>query len=250
MYQHNSIITLGTRTRDKNYSWVGHTYQLRAETANLKTRLRATPDFVTFWPPLRAHEGASKMQSLRRAIVGSQRTCTGSSSSAGAALVRSLSVAPFLDDGLEEDGAGRKEAAGRAVAVRGPTGTFEHDAMQLCSGCLSCIGRQLVMLTKRNSRGTVSLRIRGQQPGEGIWEARARPKLRRQQHGWRWRQPATSAICNCRRRRRAGRQRARRRRRRRRGRACGRSRRPCNAMSAALGRHQRRHAGVRCTIFG
>ena len=41
-------------------------------------------------------------------LAGSRRACTSSSSSsAGAALVRSHSVAPFLDDGLEEDGAGR-----------------------------------------------------------------------------------------------------------------------------------------------
>ena len=69
--------------------------------------------------------------------MGSQRACVRrqqQQASAGAALVRSLSLAPFFDDGIEEDGAGRKEAAGRAVAVPGPTGSFEHDAMQLCSG--------------------------------------------------------------------------------------------------------------------
>ena len=64
-------------------------------------------------------------------LAGSRRECTGSSSSAEAALVRSLSAASFHDDGLEEDGAGRKEAARRAVAVPVPAGSFEHDAMPL-----------------------------------------------------------------------------------------------------------------------
>ena len=72
---------------------------------------------------------------------GSRCACRGSSSSTGAALVRSLTVSPFLNDGLERDGAGRKEAAGPAVAVPHLVGSFEHDAMPLRSGCLSCISR-------------------------------------------------------------------------------------------------------------
>ena len=51
----------------------------------------------------------------------------------GTALVRSLSVALFLEDGLEDDeddGVGRKEAADRAVAAaRGPAGGLQHAAV-------------------------------------------------------------------------------------------------------------------------
>ena len=58
---------------------------------------------------------ASKMHAHTGTLAGSRCACTGSSSSAGAALVRALSVAPCVDDGLEEDGARHKHAAGRAT---------------------------------------------------------------------------------------------------------------------------------------
>ena len=121
-----------THTGQKLQSWVGHTYQLRAETANLKTRLRATPDFVTFWPPLRAHEGAGKMQSLRRnrglsARVRRQQQQRGCSARS---IALGRTVPWRCQDGLEKDGAGHKEAAGRAVAVPAPAGSFEDDLLR------------------------------------------------------------------------------------------------------------------------
>ena len=39
---------------------------------------------------------------------------------------RALSIAPCIDDELEEDGSRRKEAAGRAAAARGPARGLEH----------------------------------------------------------------------------------------------------------------------------
>ena len=82
------------------------------------------------------------------ALAGSRRACTGSSSSAGAALVRSLSVAPFLDDGLEEDGGTHKKAASWAVAeAQGPAGGFE--SLCHCSGCSKLYQPPTVMLSQR-----------------------------------------------------------------------------------------------------
>ena len=58
-------------------------------------------------------------------------------------VVRVLSVAPGLDDELEEEEAGGKGAAHRATAARGPVSGCEHDAVPLpsrhSSQVLSCV---------------------------------------------------------------------------------------------------------------
>ena len=50
---------------------------------------------------------------------------------AGDGVVRVLSVAPDLDDELEEEEAGGKRAAHRAIAARGSVSGCERDAVPL-----------------------------------------------------------------------------------------------------------------------
>ena len=84
--------------------------QLHAPPASLRGTRRPLQNGVLenglFQPPLRAPKSASKLQAHRHTRGLSARVHRQQQhSSTGAALVRSLSVTPFLDDGLEEHGA-------------------------------------------------------------------------------------------------------------------------------------------------
>ena len=57
---------------------------------------------------------------------------------AGDGVVRVLSVAPGLDDELEEEEAGGKGAAHRIIAARGSESGCEHDAVPLLMPPLLC----------------------------------------------------------------------------------------------------------------
>ena len=108
--------------------------------------MRPTPEFATFWPPLRAPEAACKMQETSRAPSVRAQVAAAASGSAGSITLGRTLPRRWIEDGLEEDGAGCKEAAGRAVAVPDPTGSFEHDAMPLLQ--LQLHRTPTVMLTK------------------------------------------------------------------------------------------------------
>ena len=74
-------------------------------------------------PPAVPEAASKKIRGQRVLGVRAQPQRTSSSSIAGAALVRALSVAPFLDDEVEVDGARRKKAAGRRLAARPARGS-------------------------------------------------------------------------------------------------------------------------------
>ena len=73
----------------------------------------------------------SKTQSYKHMHAGCRRSGTGSSVRGRWRVVRALSVAPCLDDELEEEEVGSKGAAHRTIAARGSVSGCERDAVPL-----------------------------------------------------------------------------------------------------------------------
>ena len=120
------------------------------------------------------------------ALAGSRRArAQAACSSTGVALVRALSVAPFPDDGLEEGGPEREQAACRAAAAaRDPARGLEYAAVPFAQ---SCVRPCSDMLTKRKLwRHNERVGYEGSSKGGGFGKSEhSRTCNDRQQYGWR-----------------------------------------------------------------
>ena len=120
-------------------------HKVRAETAILKTRGRATSDFGTFSAPLRLLRPAAKRRhtGTRMRVVGTRAQAAVYPGN-GVWLERSRSHLVSL----RRMKANAKKAAHRATAARGPVSGCERDAVPLLTPQLAGELREPYVMTK------------------------------------------------------------------------------------------------------